>query len=235
MSDTNSQKTPKIGAMYVAPSDEELIELFVNKKLTTKEMSKQYQVLQSTVARWLRKARKRHPEIFKERNKKNYPDTETVKCLYMDEQKSENEIAELYSVSVPTASCWIQKAKNRGVIPPQYTCCRKHPGDDTLYHLLYEKHKNSTEIAKMYNVKKTTVDRWITKAKRKNPDKFVSRRGWHKSRKFDYNSLKQLYIDEGKTAREIAELYNTSTEIVNSWIAYSRKKQKSFPCHELHA
>lgn len=209
------------------PDDETLHRLFCEEGKTQEEISDMYNVAISTVRLWICNARKRNPKLFPCKYasvKKTAPDIDTLKRLYSDEGKSYREIAKIYDVSRTLAMQWIHDANNQGA----RISTNKHqiPNDETLHRLAYDEGKSTPEIAEIYNVSCQTVVRWIMQARKRNPEVFPKRQ----CKDINALTIKRLFIDEEKTAQEIAEMYSVKKQSVYRWLGSARKKNpEMFP------
>lgn len=230
MSNSNSSPVKKGKKPITPPSDEELKELYGNQSMSIKELCNVYHVSHGTMAKWLRGAKERDPDMFKQHSyhhqpqfskSKRYPGTDVLKQLYSTEGKTYKEISQMYGVSITTVANWMRDAEKQGIIKYKKDS-RSHVDDDTLYRLLYEDNKTVKEISIAYNVSQSTASRWITNAKNKAPEKFYNRS--QKPKEPDVATLKKLYIEENKTAKEIATMYDVTTSRVYQWISEARQK-----------
>lgn len=182
MPDTKKQKPHRFAGEYIAPTDEELKELYGEKGMSIAEVGKHYNVCRETAAKWLKDAEMRNPGIF-ENHKYNekHPDPETLRRLYVDEGKTCVKIAEIYGVAHSTVSYWIDCARKQGLDFSVNHNKGRHstrPDDDTLYRLIYDEGKSRTEISKMFNVSADRVSHWISDARKKDQN-----RCWYKYHK----------------------------------------------------
>lgn len=108
----NPNSFPKKAKEYTRPSAEELSELYIVKNMTNREVSEYYNISLDKANVWLNYARQKHPELFpyKDVRFSRNPGRETLHRLYIIEDKSVNEIAEIYAVTPTTVRSWLHKA-----------------------------------------------------------------------------------------------------------------------------
>lgn len=89
--------------------------------------------------------------------------------------------------------------------------------DETLHNLLYVENKMQKEISEIYGISQSTVSKMVCKARQLHPEDFP-RKVFKRNPAPDKNTLKQLYINEKKSYRKIAKIYNVSATQVMYWV-----------------
>lgn len=93
------------------PDFEELRYLYIDKNMSNREISEYYNVDYSRARVWIHCAKRKHPEMFPDKSVRlaKKLDSEKLYRLYIEEDKSTNEIAEIYNVSTKTIRNWLHK------------------------------------------------------------------------------------------------------------------------------
>lgn len=100
------------------------------------------------------------------------------------------------------------------------------PADEELQELYGEKSLSVAEVGKHYNVCRETAAKWLKDAEMRNPGIFEYHK-YHEKRP-DPETLRRLYVDEGKTCAKIAEIYGVAHSTVSYWIDCARKQGLDF-------
>ena len=116
---------------------------------------------------------------------------EEVIKLYVDENKSSSEIAEILGIkqSQVTNFIFYNKIRKGGMASH-----KKNIDKNILYDLYINKGKGKYEIAKELGVTFTTLQKTIDEYQMKKPEKY------------NINQIKKWYLDDKKTAKEIGNL-----------------------------
>lgn len=129
-------------------------------------------------------------------------DKKTLTSLYIKEQKTLSEIAKTFGCSPGTV---LYRCKKYGIatkpVPPrQFVALNK----EVLYKLYVKEQKSTNEIAKMFSCTPTTVQNKCRKYKIKLRPRTKEIKGLNKP------TLQKLYVQEGKSMKEIAEMFSCS-------------------------
>jgi len=128
-------------------------------------------------------------------------DRETLKRLYITEQKSLHKIARMFGCS---HSAIQYRCKKYGIPLRPRTKKIKGLNGSTLKRLYVKEHKSLSKIAKMFLCSPITIQ---NRCKKYGIE-------LRKPKELNKAMLQKLYIKEGKTIRDIAEILGCSRELV---------------------
>lgn len=195
--------------------DEDRIrELYVNEGKTGVEIGKVLGVSCHTIINRLKKLGIRIRESFE--YKKIDLDEDKIRELYLEKGFSAYKISKIMNVSPPSIKRKLKKMNIR-IRPRKYYGwgLNKIPLDlEKIKRLYLYENKTCEEIAKIFGVHLTTILRGLNKLK------IVKRKGELTKIKLDLNKVKDLYVNQKKSALEISKILGA-----DSWIIYSRLKE----------
>lgn len=150
-------------------------------------------------------------------NKKR-PTEKELKRMYWQEGKLLREIAEEYSVRVPSVIKWFRKyqieRRNKSTSNLK-RWNKKHPSKDELEGLYLEEGLSTIALAERYNVRHPTISNWLEKFGIKRRDNSEAHLGFTKPSREELNRLK---IEEKLTTSEMAERYKVNPATVVRWM-----------------
>lgn len=198
----------------IKPDRETLQSLYEVKRLSQKQIAKQFNVDQSTISDWFKTYDiKRLPKNTLANNKPSIrPDYETVYRLYHTERLTTRQIGRMYDVSKTEVLRWLKfysiprraansGLENRGIEPPS---------KDDLIQLVHIEHKSYREIAQMYGVEWTVIQHWLKKHGIDRPSVWETRRKGDLVVYPTQDELYKMYIEQGMTLAQIADIYKVS-------------------------
>lgn len=98
------------------------------------------------------------------------------------------------------------------------------PSDDELYVQYILNDVSRSNLAKLYQVSMSTIARWVKKAGLEKDS------GARSVKRMSDDELYNLYIFEGKTQKEIADIAGVSRTLVSQWLSESElTKQMDVP------
>lgn len=142
--------------------------------------------------------------------------------LYVNQGFSQRQIGEKCGVLLRTVGKWLQKdgiaARPRGAPVGCNTGARKDPlSKDLLDDLYLAKGMTQCEIAAMYGLSEWSVGRRLREfGIEARPTNYV--RDTPRKRQFTPEELKQLYVSDRRTMRDIAWLYDMHPVTVAKWL-----------------
>jgi len=134
----------------------------------------------------------------------DYAHRDTLKRLYIDEDKTQQEIADIFDVGDSTISNWVRK---HGI--------EKEPpwrDADTLQELYWGDELSIAGVADELDTSPDVIHRWMEHHDIKRRPGPNSKRPWH-----DEFTLRQLYFEDGLSQREIAEELGTYQSQISKW------------------
>ena len=191
--------------------------LYLKEKRSLREIASMYGISYSSVRhRSLKYGIKLRPKTWRKINLKL---TKAVlQRLYVKEGKSSQKIAELFSCSYVTV---LSKCKEYGI--PIKNRGLQGIAKEMLEKLYVKEGKTTREVAKILDCSFETVR---TKCKQfgiplRNPG--------NEKVAIDEVTLKRLYIKEGKSKNEIAEIFSCSSSAIFQWVKRFGLNNKSKP------
>lgn len=177
--------------------------LYVDERLSTREISEKLDCGRRTVTNWLYRLGVKEPS-----GNKPYHDAEQMENLYVEQEMSAEEIARMWGCSDMTVQRWVMR---HGLSRP-----RVDPNEDAqwrdkekLRELYFEEGLTHKEIGERLGCKQSTVTKWINEfdLQKERPTPWK-----------DEETLKELYHEEGLTTEEIAEELDCSHSTISRWL-----------------
>lgn len=192
------------------PSKIELEKLYIEQKLTQKEISKKYNVSKASVCRWFDKYQ---INVNNKRREKEKLSKDILIDLYVNKKLTTQDISEICNVNRVTVGKWL---KVYGIPRNDITKPKDIPSKLNLENLYLNELKTLDEIGIVYNVNRNLVSKWLNSynikirlynVKIEQPTKEI---------------LYYLYNDEKLTISDISKIYNTNDSVIRRlFIKYS--------------
>lgn len=152
---------------------------------------------------------------------KPYTDEEWLREKYLEDELTQSEIAELCDVSQGTISHHIKRSgidtRTGGKWVGSETPDEPYTDSEWLREQYIEKRKSTTEIAESQGITGTTVRRWLREfdiPRRDNSEAQIQ-----EVKKFhDEEWLREKYVDERRSMRDIADECGVTPSGVKKWI-----------------
>jgi len=206
-------KAPISGPREIIINETDFIDLYCIKKMTISEIADYFHVHETTILYYIKK---HHIVRNKERSSISESEKDVIRALYQS-GKSIREIAAIYKVEKHAMSNYMKKheipLRNKGGKKPQ----KLFPEyKDMVSNLYWEQGKSITEIAKLYQVQRSTLLDYMAKrgidTGNSTKDSMIS--------EAERENIYDLYYNQGKSAIEIAEIYHVHASTIH---AYMRK------------
>ena len=202
------------------PPKTELCSLYIDQKLTQKDISDKYHVSKATVCRWFKQY---GIDVNYDFRTKEPLSKENLLDLYVNQGLSTEEISKKCGVHRVTVAKWL---KTSGIPRVDVTKPKDIPPKETLENLYLAQFKTLDEIGSLYNVNRNLVSKWLSGydikirlfgIKIEMPTKEI---------------LERLYIKENLTIEKIATFYQTNSSVVRRWLVNcqidTRSNQRKF-------
>lgn len=136
---------------------------------------------------------------------KDYQDPTTLRELYVEQDLSQDQIAERFGVSSSTISNWIRTHGIEKDDPPWRD-------EELLRQLYWDEELSIHEITDRLNTYADVVHRWMGRLDiPRRPDPH-SDRPWH-----DEDLLREMYFEEGMSQQDIADHFGTTQSVICDW------------------
>ena len=214
----NPTKTKKeIEKGLEEPLQNYLIKKYQNKHRSSKDIAKELGTNQFNILRWIKKEGIRVRSISESMLPPNLkiPSKEELEDFYVKQRESTIEIAEKYGVSNYTVSKWLKDVgiAIRNNSERHFKLGGRIPSEDELRRDYLDNWMSQNGLGGKYCVSSLTIRNWLRKfnipirnqAEAKRPKDFISPLK---------EQLEKWYIEEEKTAREIAENLGVSKGFV---------------------
>ncbi len=206
---------------FEKPSKEQLITWYIDEHKSTNEIAEELGVSNPTVGNWLNNygieirtiSESMLPAGFEK------PSEKELRTSYLDERKTLAEIAEEIGVSKFTIGAWLNDSgiEIRTISEARLPSGFVKPSEERLRTLYVDQHKSQTKIAKELGVGISTIGTWLN-------DYDIEIRLSSESqlptgvKKPSEERLRTLYLDECKSANEIAEEIGVGDSTVRRWL-----------------
>lgn len=175
-----------------------------------------------------------------------YRDKSWMQEQYVERHRSTTEIGEELGVSKMTISRWLRRhgIETRGTAPEQIhtgtsqsedttttsqgedttTTEGKYRNEEWLRERYQEEERTTAEIGRLCGVSKVTISRWLrsheieTRGRSESKVRDPSRSGSETEELNDPHWLREQYIEEGKSQREIGDALGVSATTVRKWL-----------------
>jgi len=194
-------------------------EQYVNQEKTTDEIAELCGCSGSTIRKWLKKHEVEPRSRGTGDKDAEYRDEEWLREKYVKQQKTTEKIAELCGCSQPTILKWLKKhgieSRSRGTGDKD----AEYRDEEWLREKYIEEQMSMSDIAQECGVYHDTIRRWLikndisTREARPRPENLVTDK-----RLTDPEWLREKYVKERMTAKEIAVCLNCSTRPVYYWL-----------------
>ena len=201
--------------------------MYLTRELAKKSirlLAKELEISAQTLCEWLEKLGIEAPKkIISSRRK--MPSKELLFDWYITQKKSQQDLAGQFNVHQATVSKWLKyykiKTNFKGKSNLQNINSEtKNPGKIKLIELYRSKGLSQREIAKEYGVKQISVYRWMKEYNLPQRSRTTAQTIKHgigvikPSKEF----LQDLYINQQKSAFEIAQLFQVDNSTATDWL-----------------
>ncbi len=211
----------KLPAGFEKPSEKELRTSYLDERKTLAEIAEEIGVSKSTIGAWLNDSGIEIRTISESKLPAGFekPSEKELRTSYLDERKTLAEIAEEIGVSKFTIGAWLNDSgiEIRTISEARLPSGFVKPSEERLRTLYVDQHKSQTKIAKELGVGISTIGTWLN-------DYDIEIRLSSESqlptgvKKPSEERLRTLYLDECKSANEIAEEIGVGDSTVRRWL-----------------
>jgi len=201
---------------FVKPTKEQLKTLYVDERMTPRDIGKQLGVSTATVRRWIYKCSIPRREISEARLPPGVtrPSKEKLYRWYVIDHKNTTQIANSLKIGYTTVINWLKNynIQRRNASEAQLPSDVKRPSNKELRELYVVKGISTISLAKSFDVTDSAVGRWLKAAN-------ISMRHGSNARMPNFkkpskNEMHNLYVRERKGAPDIARELGVSQPTV---------------------
>ncbi len=202
------------------PTKEQLEQLYIHEKKNTREIGEEFGVSNTLVGKWLKEygfelrwgSKAKLPNVEK-------PSKKELEKLYVEQERTTTQIANLFNVSASTIGHWLKENKisTRNSSEVQLPKGFIKPSKEELEKDYITNRKNIKDISTNLGVSEPAVRSWLL-------NYGISIRSYSEARlpigisKPTEKQLRQWYVEEKKSANQIANMLGVSNVTIGLWL-----------------
>ena len=206
---------PKIQSKIGKRLEDFLEKEYIEERRSSADIANELNISSRTILKYLRKFNiKRRTSRETQFNHIIKPNKKELQELYLNQEKSSDELAEQFNTTGTTIRRWLKeyKIKTRAKPPDDFV----KPSKRKLKSLYVEHKKSASEIAEEFDVADTTVIKWLKKYE--IPLRTASESKYAHIQKLSKKQLESMYIKNKMAIYEIGKKIGVNPRRVISWL-----------------